>query len=103
MVASGRHRTSHPSVFQTRERDDFYSIGTSVCHVSTCQDKKKVWFAEWSLVFCLVGKYSVNRALLISLKPVTFAASKNWFKFSDNVQEENVLQSHVCRGKGRRR
>lgn len=52
---------------------------------------------------CLWCKYSVNRALLISFKPVTFAASKNWFKFSDNVQEENVLQSHVCRGKGRRR
>ena len=54
IVASGWHGESHPSVFQTRERDDFYSIGTSVGHVSACQDKKQVGLAEWSLMLCLV-------------------------------------------------
>ena len=54
IVASGWHGESHPSVFQTRERDDFYSIGTGIGHVTTCQDNKKVWLTEWNLVLSLV-------------------------------------------------
>ena len=54
IVASGWHGEGHPSVFQARERDDFYSIGTGIGHVATCKDKKQVGLTEWSLVLCLV-------------------------------------------------
>ena len=38
IVASVWHGEGHPSVFQARERDDFYSIGTGIGHVATCKD-----------------------------------------------------------------
>ena len=43
-----------PSVFQTRKRNNFHSIGTSVSHAATSKDNKQVWLTERNLFFSFI-------------------------------------------------